>query len=316
VAILLGVAASVGIHGVASADDPKVEAAKSFRAGSEAYARGDFRAAARAFDEAYRVAPRAPAVYNAALAWEGAGELLRAADDYTQALEASDLGTAERADATGRLRALERTLARITVSAPPGTRVTLDDVDEPAWRTTFHVEPGRHKLRAVLSSGKEESRVIAARAGATETVKLVEATDAPSSEPDEGTPGARTPPDAAHLPHDGEGAPSSTPERWPAWIAFGAAAVASGVAIGAYVEGVSALNEYKSGPEPDTNPALRNKALSLRTATWVSWGVAGGCAVAGVVLYLVPPTSSTDGARPRGVSLAVGLHGVSIGAPF
>ena len=314
-AILLGVGASTGIGGLARADDPKVEAAKSFLAGSQAYARGDFRAAARAFDEAYRVAPRAPAVYNAGLSWEGAGELLRAADDYTQALEASDLGTAERADATGRLRALERTLARITVSSPPGTRLTLDDVDEPAWRTTFHVEPGRHTLRAVLPGGKEQNRVIAARASATETVKLVEATDAPS-EPDEGTPGARTPADAAHLPHDGEVAPSSTPERWPAWVAFGAAAVASGVALGAYVEGVSALNEFKSGPEPDTNPALRNKALSLRTATWVSWGVAGGCAVAGVVLYLVPPTSSTDGARPRGVSLAVGLHGVSIGAPF
>jgi hypothetical protein len=307
------VAASVGVHGLARADDPRAEAARSFRAGSEAYQRGDFRAAARAFDEAYRVAPRGPAAYNAGLSWEGAGELLRAADDYTQALEASDLGTAERADATGRLRALERTLARITVSSPPGTRLALDDVDEPAWRTTFHVEPGRHTLRAVLPGGREESRVVASRAGASEAMTFVDAKDAPAPVPDDGSP-ARTASQGARPPHDEEVVSRSTPERWPAWVAFGAAAVASGVAIGAYVEGVSARNEFVA--KNDTDPALRDKALSLRTATWVSWGVAGACAAAGVVLYLLPPTSSAGSARSTGLSLAVGLHGVSIQAPF
>ncbi|MEJ7733696.1 MAG: hypothetical protein WKG00_31435, partial [Polyangiaceae bacterium] len=59
-----------------------------FRAGSAAYARRDYRAAAAAFDAADREAPHAAAKYNAARAAAPAAAPARAADALQRALEA------------------------------------------------------------------------------------------------------------------------------------------------------------------------------------------------------------------------------------
>ena len=138
-AIALGAALLGG--NVARAEDPKAQAARDFRGGSEAYARHDYRTAARLFDEAYRVVPRGAAAYNAGLAWESAEEPARAADDYRRALEASDLGAAERADATGRLRALvarggvEQAVKPAEAPATTDTRGTTETPAAPAAET-------------------------------------------------------------------------------------------------------------------------------------------------------------------------------------
>src|SRR5262249_47150270 len=72
-------------------DEDRTLAMARFRAASEAYGRGEYAAAARAFEESYRLVPRAAAVYNAARAWQAAGERARAADDYEAALKRTDL---------------------------------------------------------------------------------------------------------------------------------------------------------------------------------------------------------------------------------
>jgi hypothetical protein len=299
----------------AVADDPKAEAARSFVAGSQAYARGDFRAAARSFDEAHRLAPRAAAAYNAGLSWEGAGERSRAADDYTRALVASDLGAVERADATGRLRALERTLARLSLSSPPGTRLALDGVELQGSSTIAHVEPGKHELQATYADGRDETRSIVARAGGIETVKLgsVRDEDAPVAPSTDGSSSSDT---ASTDGHPGGETATSAPDRLPAWIAFGGAAVASGVAIGLFSAGIAARNDFVHGGSTDR--ALHDKALTLRTGTWVAWTIAGGLAVTGVVFYFTAPPGSAVNRGPSSASaaLAVDGSGVTLHVPF
>ena len=302
--------------GEAHAEDPKTQAARSFRAGSEAYTRGDFRAAARAFDEANRIFPRGAAAYNAGLAWESAGERSRAADEYTHALEASDLGAAERADATGRLRKLEDTLGRLVITSPAATRLLLDDVELPGSSVTVYAEPGKHTLRVEYAGGRTESRALLARPGVEQTVTLGStAVKDPATDPVDSPPeGTANPRDDAPPPlHHEHAASTSSPDRTAAWIVLGGAAVTSGVALVLFGLGLTARNQFEGGN--DMSPSLHNEAVALRAGTWVAWTVAGGLAATGVILYFTasPPASSQGSARAsvamdsRGVTLRVGF---------
>jgi tetratricopeptide (TPR) repeat protein len=285
-------------------------AARSFQTGSQAYARGEFRAAAAAFDQAYGIAPRGAAAYNGGLAWEAAGELVRAADDYARALRTADLGTAERADATGRLKALESRVGRLSVFAPDDAQITVDGAEVTDRARGLHVTPGAHAIRVHYENGHVESRSVRVGAGELMEVRL-EPHDSPAAAP-EPTPSPAPSPSPEPRAHaSGEPTETST-QKWLAYVALGGAVVASGVAIATYESGVSALDEYNSGH--DTSASLRSQAESMRTATWVSWGFAGALAATGVVLYLTAPSSSSASTPsaalellPAGIRLRVGF---------
>jgi hypothetical protein len=295
----------------ARADDARAQAARSFQAGSDAYQRKDFRGAGRAFDDAYRIAPRGAAAYNGGLAWESAGERMHAADDYTLALEASDLGAAERADATGRLRALERTLGRLSLTSPSGTRLVLDDVDLPGSSPSVHLEPGKHALRVEYPGGSGESRTVLVRAGAEQSVKLGTASEEEPAPP----PPVDAPSEPAVREHkstppprrESAAAPSS-PDRTPVWIALGGAVVVSGVAIALYERGLTVRNEFVNGGSID--PTLRSQATAYRAATWVAWTVAGGLAATAAIVYFTSSSTPTT-SRTTAPSVAFGAHGVT-----
>jgi hypothetical protein len=70
-------ASAFGLLAPSRALGQEAEAASLFRAGTAAYERGAFRAAAVAFEDAHRRAPRAATMYNVGLAWQAAGELGR-----------------------------------------------------------------------------------------------------------------------------------------------------------------------------------------------------------------------------------------------
>lgn len=296
----------------ARAEDPKTQAARSFHAGSDAYTRGDFRAAARAFDEAYRLVPRGAAAYNAGLAWESADDRRRAADDYTRALEASDLGSAERADATGRLRALETAFGRFTFSAPPGTRLVLDDVDLTGASTSVHVEPGKHALRVDYPGGKGEVRTLVARAGVEQAVKLGETatTETPAVEP----PTESTTAPGEDTPHP-EHTASKAPNRTAMWLTLGGAGLSAGVAVILFELGLTARNEFAANGL-DTNRSERDQAVAFRTAAWVAWSVAGGLAATGVVLYFTNPAPSSPSQKAAATTVALDPRGVTLRMPF
>jgi tetratricopeptide (TPR) repeat protein len=313
IALALVVAAMLSSR-PAHAEDPKAQAARSFRTGSEAYTRGDFRTAARAFDEAYRVFPRGAAAYNAGLAWESAGERSRAADNYTSALEASDLGSAERADATGRLRALEQAIGRLAITSPSATRLLLDEVELHGSSVSVHVEPGKHALRAEYPGGRTESRALVARPGVEQTVTLVNAASKdPVADPVESPPEIRPDrrDDEPPPPHH-EHAASASPDRTAVWLVLGGAVAASGTAVVLFELGLTARNEFANDL---TSRSLHNQAEALRAGTWIAWSVAGGLAATGVILYFTA-SSPAPSQGSAGASVALDARGVTLRVGF
>jgi hypothetical protein len=259
--------------------------------------------AAASFDDAYRIAPRGAAAYNAGLSWEAAGEAARAADDYARALRAGDLGAVERADTTGRLKNLEHKLGRLTVFAPDDARVLLDDQDVTDAGRNLRVTPGAHSLRIQYADGKSESRTVRVAAGELVEVRPTGHGEAP--------PPRAAPEPSGSTESDGQ-ATSPASDHIPAFVAFGGGVVASVLAISFFELGLSARNNFEQTQDHDSS--LHDQAETFRTLTWVSWSAAAICAGVGVVLYLnetpASPTASPGAALevgPRGVTLHVGF---------
>jgi hypothetical protein len=299
---------------VGAQDSPA--AARAFKAGSQAYARGEFHAAAAAFDNAYDLAPRGAAAYNGGLAWEAAGDAPRAANDYSRSLRSSDLGSVERADAMGRLKGLEATVGRLTILAPDGARVTVDGAEvSEAW-TGIHVTPGRHIASVRTPDGKQETRNVTVGAGEVVEVRLAQRTEPPPAPPVETTqpPATATtsPATTPRLPpateQPGHTEPTHGADYTLPIVAVGAAVASSALAVAFYEVGLSARNDLLNDP---SNQQLHDKAETFRTLTWVSWGVAAACAGAAVYLYLTTPKPAAPQATlqlgPGRLTLHVGF---------
>ena len=278
-------------------------AARSFKAGRDAYAREDFRAAAAAFDQAYEIAPRAAAAYNGGRAWEAAGDAARAADDYVRALRAADLEPDDRADARGRLKALEARVGRLSVLASDDAQVIVDSADVTDRARNLHVMPGMHAIRMQLESGRVETRSVRIDAGEQVQVRFEHA-EAPAPEPSTDS----TPSFSSSASHDAKTRASDTSSVGSTWrvlsyVAMGGAVVASGIAIGTYETGVSADNRFQNSH--DRSASDRSEAEDLRTATWVAWSVAGALAAMGVVLYFTAPSAPDGSAAAHPAALEV-----------
>jgi tetratricopeptide (TPR) repeat protein len=285
-------------------------AARSFQAGKQAYAHGDFRAAAAAFDQAYELAPRGAAAYNGGRAWEAADEAAFAADDYTRALRAGDLDTVQRADAMGRLKALEARVGRLSVLAADDAEITVDGDDVTDRAKDLHLMPGVHSIRVQLDGGRVETRSV--RIGAGEQVEArFERAVAPEPPTDSTASSSSASRDAKTRADDASSGGSTW--RVLSYVALGGAVAASGIALATYETGLSADNRFMNDR---SDGALRAQAESLRTATWVAWSFAGALAATGVVLFFTSP-SAPDGSvtahpaalevLPAGLRLRVGF---------
>jgi hypothetical protein len=287
--------------GSALADGSTEQAARLFRAGSESYARHDFREAARQFESAYRSAPRGAAIYDAGLAWEQAGEIARAADDFASAIGNADTSSQQRSDATARLKALEARLARLVVTGPADARVTVDDGSESSLPLGVHLAPGTHALFAKYAGGRTESRDIEAGAGGEVVVRLTAPGDAASDQEPPTRPPRET---ASPAPDDG----GASTRRTLAWVSAGGAGVASVVAVVFYVQGHNALQQLVNGGDIDAG--LRDQALTDRTVSQVLAGFAVALAATSVVLFLTSSGSSSA------TSLRVGPTGAALRVTF
>jgi hypothetical protein len=286
----------------ARAADATAQAARAFRAGSDAYERRDFREAARQFESAYRIAPRGAAIYNAGLSWAEAGELAHAADDYATAIGHADATPVQRSDATARLRALEARIARLVVTGPPDARVAIDDGPATSLPLGLHLLPGQHVLRIAYASGATQSRTIAAKAGAEEVVRVSEPAPATSS-------GSSAPVAAPWGQPDAATGPAT--RRTLAWVALGGTAFASALAAYFYVQGNSALSRFEAGM--NTDAALHDQATTDRTLAQVSSVVAAGLGIAAIVLYV---TSAEPSSPPPPASLRVGPGAAALRVAF
>ena len=313
IAVGLALACVVAIPREARAAGDDKSAAQSFQAGATAYARREYRQAAAAFENAYRIAPRGAAVYNAGLAWEGAGESARAADAYQAALARSDLSEVQARDAQARLTQLERALGRLQVNTLPDATVSVDKAGGVRGSGMAHVSPGEREVSVLFADGRSETRRIHVFAGALAVVEIMAPTQAPA-------PATAVPvfPVVAQRPRD-EAPPATSASSGgltrahAGWITIGGAGV---LLLAGGLLGQSALHKRNDfDASGHTNSGLHDSAASLRIWTNVALGAAAVAAGVGIYLLLTPNTPDADGA-PTTAELHLGPTDVRLRVCF
>jgi hypothetical protein len=290
-------------------EDAKAVAARTFREGSAAFERHDFVAGARSFEASFRAIPRASAIYNAALCWDAAGVRARAADAYATALAKTDLHGAEAEKAAGRLRELEEALGVVEVTAPEGAHVLVEDVNGPP-PLRVHVPPGRHEISVDLPTGQRQTYEVRVRAGEHAAV----AASAPQSASAAARTGtAASGASAAEISASGRTGTASGSDRVWGWglLGGGVAFAAAAVVLGA--ETMSSLSAFNASGDHDS--VSHDRAVTLRTLTDISCGLAAALAGGGALLILWnrPPASrptSSASAPSQASSAATATLGV------
>lgn len=210
------VAAPAPAAPAASADVARAQA--KFAEGEAAFSRGDFLAAAQAFDAAFAADPNPTSLFNAARSWERAGETVRAANLYRRFLRDAPGDTPYRERATASLAELGRRLGRIEIVGAELARPSVDGAAIDGNVT--YVSPGSHRVEGDVRGGHASERVTLS-ADQTLTVAL----EPPRPEPrDPLPPGPRPAAPQPAAPARGGVTP---------WILlpFGAATAALGVTL-------------------------------------------------------------------------------------
>ena len=91
-----------------AADLDRNRAAQFFRAGQDAFQRGDYAVAAHSFEQAHQLLPSGPTIYNAARAWDRLSEAPQSLAAYEEALTQADLSEAQRGHAQKRVDELHK----------------------------------------------------------------------------------------------------------------------------------------------------------------------------------------------------------------
>lgn len=291
--------AALFLSPTAARADDEAGAAKFFNEGSSAFDRREFPAAALLFEESYRLAPRAPTLYNASVAWERAGNLERASDDLHDAIQSGGLAETAVAPARAHLEEMTRALGSIDIVVPAGVKVSVDHLDRRSGSVRAHVQPGAHLVTAVLPEGEKSWPVNVAR-GALITVGSVEARPAPLAH---AVPPVVPPPEQ---PAAGHGFPTT------AVVLFGVSALAvAGTAVfgeianGAYHQVLNNPDNLSERTRASTNQALCNASLTA----------AGVTAAAGIV-FLWRPWTSSDGPKATALGLHLGPRSIDLAARF
>jgi len=296
---IVALACALAIAAPARARATEKDAYELFKAAVAEHDGGHFRAAAVAFEAAYRAAPRALAIYNAGVDWMAVHEDERAADDLERALDAASELTAKQSDdARARLQKLEAKLEHVSVRAPIGSRVRAREGDALPTPVDIHLAPGSRMIEIVLPDGSVTSRLIHANAGEKTSVVI----DAP--------PPAPTAKSAPPLAADHAAiAPKSSAQRPIGWVMIGGAVALGGAAVALGVATLDARDRYDAGGDADAS--LHDRATTLRTLTTAAWIGAAAVGVAGVALVLTAPSSKNASAR-----LVVDPGHVSVAARF
>lgn len=281
--------------------DPAVEARQQYQLGGKAFKERRYSEAALHFEAAASFRVSAVALYTAGLAWDLGSKPERAADAFARALEVPGLDAKQRANATERIAALEKTLGTLAVTAPEGWKVQLDTYTEVPAPARLHGPPGVRAL-SVRAPGKPiERRDVALE---VDTVQTLELNDEPkrAAQPDE--------PRLEPTPE-----PKSVAVREAFWTirrVAGVGVAGLGVAAlgGTVVLGLSA-NGAKDAYDAAPTRAAYDHASSLQTWTNVSL-IAGGLLVAGGAVLVFLPDKSAE----TRVHVGLARSGVSLSGRF
>ncbi len=242
VAALLASAAPAGAEPQAAGpptEQSRRDAAREFAEGEKAFKAGDYRHAASLFESAYRLAPHPNPLWNAARAWQKAGDGPRAATLYARYLSEAPDDAPGRPSATTALADLSSKLTRVEISAQNVADVRVDNV--PADGLVLYVEPGAHTFSARSDAGQVE-RSAQAAAGSTLTITLAppapSSTSTPTSTP---TPTSTSTPTSTTAPGHG----------WSPWIVVAGGGLTLVGAVATIVSGIDTANFKSNHYDPD-----------------------------------------------------------------
>ena len=268
--------------------DAATVAAQFFRAGRAAYDRGEYRAAALAFTEAYRRAPKAAAIYDAGRSWEAAGENELAADSFARALD-GELEGSDRDYARAHLATLSAPLGVVVVHAPRNATITVKGIDRGTVPGAIYLAPGPQDIHVLRSDGSDVSRnVVVTGAGAKLDISFADV------EPKKQIIVQRT------------AVPQKKPFPLGAWISIGAAAALGVGGAVTYSEFTSARSTFESSGQTDAN--AHDDAQKWRTWTYALWGGAIAFGALGGVLLI---TNATSGHSQTTASVGLTPNGIS-----
>lgn len=166
--------------GAAFAQDDLEQARKKFKEGERLYQKQDFKGAARAFTESYKLSQRDELLYYMGKSWEAEGDLLKARKYYQ--LYLNNVPDATNAEAVldvvielqGRIRK-EMGLVMLTTNVTE-SKVFVDDEVEPRCTETpctVALKPGREQtIRVVDNQNRETSQSFSVERGKRQEVTL------------------------------------------------------------------------------------------------------------------------------------------------
>lgn len=268
-----------------SGQDAKARAGVVFARGSAQYEAGDFRNAAASFELAHSIAPHSVALFNAAKAWLAAGEIERAADDYSESIRRVELSPDLNLEARRNLTILRRRLGWLVLTGPRGAKVSVGYQESASLPLEIHVPPGEHSVRTFLSDGAVVEEVVRVEADKPLSVFLAQ----PKEEP---TPARVAEPGVE---------PSSAARKVQTTIAVSSLGVAGALGITAGVLGALTLDangRYEDSGFTDAD--LKRETESLMLWTNIAAFSAGALGLTGGILLLTLPSdgSPSDESEP------------------
>ncbi len=293
-----------------TADEPLVPpsiistARARYDAGVEALKGKRYGEAALHFEAAGSLHPHAASWYMAAVAWEEAFRPERAADALSRALGSPELDDLTRERATARLATLETSLATLSVTAPDGWHVQVDNDTEVPTPARLHTFGGTHALRIAPADRAAFLRPVTVRIGTVTQIALVD------------SDGIVEPPPPAPTVERIVVRTEAPPGALRRTVGVGVLGLGVASAIAAVTLGATALDARDAYRVSRTQEGYDHVRL-LQGATNVAWVgaallVAGGVAL---VLWPAPRAPQTPGApasarlEVRASAGAVGLGG-------
>lgn len=268
--IAAGILLALPHPAIADATVDRKRAAELFSAAQAAFARGEHAQAARGFEDAAALAPHPATVLNAAEAWELAGDFVRAALACDRVLESTMIDPKFREAAAARLARISPQVATVEINSHETVQVSVDGGPSSETRKV-RVTPGRHVLRISSARGQVDAAVDVA-GGSTKHVDGNVPAPAPTSTAVEKPP----------VREASSGPPVAS------FIAFGTGVAAAGAGTFFGFRTLSAKSAFDAEPTSET----RDDFYSNRTATNVAFTVALVAVAAGVVLWLVQPSTT------------------------
>lgn len=241
------------------------KAAAAYKQGTAAFAKGSFAEAAAAFDTAYAEDPRGASVYNGALAWQGAKDDARAADDFARAVASTDLRADLADNAKAQLAQLEAKLGRVSITGPANAHFVVAHASG-SLPARVHLAPAHYVVRATYDGGTSGDFSVDVSAGAEAPVDV--------------TPHVVVLPPQPPPPVPMRARGIFGPSTLPISIALiGAGAVAAGFSIGLGVAAVDSLAEFKASGYTSVPPhdrAVQQRDVSnAMLVTAVVFGAVG-----------------------------------------